>query len=254
MPALPSQQPAPAAACFPNQPSAINFSFPFLFFSPPLSRGSGSSSALCAPLASPERFISEKSLWPDSRRPGAHRPAYTWASLRGSPSRRVPPPPTPRRGAGPHWALWERPQSHQARSCGSGRGRGGWGGGPRGGVPLVPRSPRPGALCPRESADPPRRPAGRAGRAAGTHAADSAGRARSSPAPSRAPRARPCGSASFPRRPRRDAQSARHCLARPGRAAPRPSARAWGGRNSLFPLPSLFGPGTASPSPWLPLT
>lgn len=135
MPALPSQQPAPAAACFPNQPSAINFSFPFLFFSPPLSRGSGSSSALCAPLASPERFISEKSLWPDSRRPGAHRPAYTWASLRGSPSRRVPPPPTPRRGAGPHWALWERPQSHQARSCGSGRGRGGWGGGPRGGSP-----------------------------------------------------------------------------------------------------------------------
>lgn len=44
-------------------------------------------------------------------------------------------------------------------------------------------------------------------------------------------------------------------LLRPARTrCSRPSARTWGGRNLLFPLPSLFSPGTAGPSPWLPLT
>lgn len=111
----------------------------------------------------------------------------------------------------------------------------------------------PALAAPRESADPPGRPAGRAGRRASpAHAADSAGGGAVQPRAIR-PRA-PLRPGIVPAAtPERCAERG-HCLARPGRAAPRPSARAWGGRNALFPLPSLFGPGTASPSPWLPLT
>lgn len=91
-----------------------------------------------------------------------------------------------------------------------------------------------------------------AGRAADTHAAGSACRARSSPAASRAPRACPCAPASCPRR----CEEVHRPETLRGRRArcSRPSARPWGGRFLLFPLPSLFIPGKAGPSPWLPLT
>lgn len=72
-----------AAARFLNQPSATNFSFPFLFLLSSLSR-------ILAQLCAPRTFGISGALFqrrvsrPDSGRPGARRPVYTWATLRGS--------------------------------------------------------------------------------------------------------------------------------------------------------------------------
>lgn len=169
----------------------------------------------------------------DSGKPPARPPIYTWASSR-SQCGRLP-------GAShPHPFPAEAPVPIGLCSSGPGPtkpgaavGVGAWG---RAGVPSL-RLTRLCALCLRESVDPPRHQVGRAGRAAHTHAANSASRARSSPAASRAPRARPCGRASFPRRSRRDAQSPRRCLARPGRAAPAPPPERGVGETCFFPSP-----------------